>query len=122
MWRRSSKLWGYRGGELTGTALHLPIVEFLPGPADYKCQARRLLDESALDQFRGGTGFDGVRLLGDQIGFRPAWEHGPRRPLRLSHEIHLQLNHILEGLMTPDAHYHDPVSHIAIPGELATFG
>jgi len=32
------------------------------------------------------------------------WEQGPRRPLRLGHEVHLQFNHILQGVLTGDTH------------------
>ncbi len=81
-------------------------MKLVPGFAHDKSSIRTLFDESPVNQFIGCARPDRVAipLLTLRKRSHGAWEHGPRCLLRLNQEIHLQLNHILEGLLSTDAH------------------
>ena len=82
-------------------------MKLVPGFAHDKSSLRTLFDESPVNQFIGCARLDrvAIRLLTLWKRSRSAWEHGPRSLLRLSQVIHLHLNHILEGVLSTDAHH-----------------
>lgn len=93
-------------------------MKLVPGFAHDKSSLRTLFDESPVNQFIGCARLDrvAIRLLTLRKRSRGAWEHGPRCLLRLSQEIHLQLNHVLEGVLSTDAHHFLGCDHaISIP-------
>ena len=93
-------------------------MKLVPDFAHDKCSIRTLFDESPVNQFMGCARLHrvAIRLLTLWKRSRSAWEHGPRCLLWLSQEIHLQLNHVLEGVLSTDAHHFLGCDHaISIP-------
>jgi hypothetical protein len=86
--------------------LQFSVIELIPRFTYYEDLPRSRFDESLSDQFLGCARCDRINIwFPASMELRATWQHGPRCFLRLGYEVHLQLNHISQGVLTSGTHH-----------------
>jgi hypothetical protein len=86
--------------------LHLSFVELVSRLTHHERSARSGFDKSFNQQFLHCAPLDWVAIrFPSSVKFPSASaEHRPRCLLRLAHKVHLELNHVLQGVLTSETH------------------